>query len=500
MALRVDLRSGVSLLGTVLKWFAVPLTVPLLFALWVGENPVPFAVPLGLTAAVGWAMERTQKDPDLRPRDAYFVVSLIWLLVAVVGAVPFLLVGTGVFGQPVNALFESMSGVTTTGATVMVDFDAHPRALLLWRQLLQWLGGLGILVLATAVLSQLSVGGAQLMETESQTTDVTRVTPRIVDTARRLWAVYVLVTVLAVATLLGLNVAGVAPEMTPFDAVGHALTSVSTSGFSPRAESVGAFGPAVQWAMVPFMFVGAVNFVLLYHLLRGESGRLRGSAEFRFYAGVTVLGSSLLVALLLLSPGPDVPDTLEATVRHGVFQFVSILTTTGYATVNFDLWPASARHVLFAAMFVGGMAGSTTCSIKAVRWLVVLKSFRRDLFTEVHPEAVRPVRLGSVTVSEETIEKVYGYTLVTLLLFFLATTLIAVDAARAGLAITEFEAMGAAASTFLNIGPAFGIAGPFGSYVAFPRTSRALMVLLMWVGRIEIIPVFVILTPSYWRS
>ena len=206
---------------------------------------------------------------------------------------------------------------------------------------------------------------------------------------------------------------------------------------------------------------------------------------------------SVVAALVFLDPGTTYGPA--ETVRHGLFQVVSIVTTTGYATVDFDLWSPAAKHVLFVGMFLGGMAGSTTCSIKLVRWLVVIKAFRRDLFTAVHPEAVRPVRLSGQAVDEKTVRDVYAYTLISLLVFFAATVFVVADAARVGADVGEFEAMGAAASTFLNIGPAFGAAGPFGSYASFPASTRVVMTGLMWVGRLEVLPVAVLLTPAFWR-
>jgi trk system potassium uptake protein TrkH len=202
--------------------------------------------------------------------------------------------------------------------------------------------------------------------------------------------------------------------------------------------------------------------------------------------------------VLIVDGGPYA--TLEQVARHALFQVVSIVTTTGYASTDFNLWSAGAKHLLFVCMFIGGMAGSTTCSIKTLRWLVVLKAFRRDLFTTASPSAVRPVRLSGNVVTEETVRDIYAYTLVSLLFFSVATIFVVVDASRVRLTVTEFEAMSAAASTFFNVGPAFGIAGPFASYEPFPPTTKLAMTFLMWIGRIEIIPVLVLLTPSYWQS
>ena len=495
--IRVDWRISCLLVGSILKWLWVPLVLPFGIALYDGTSLLPFVAPMVASVVVGVGLERLTERHDLPAREAFLMVSLTWLSLALVGAVPFVLAGQGTLAAPTNALFESMSGITTTGATVIVDFDRHSRAVLMWRAVLQWLGGIGILVLATAVLSRLSVGGAQLMETETRTQGANKLTPRISETARLLGTIYLGLTGLQIAVLYGLHLVGLAPEMTLFDAVAHAFTTVSTSGFSPRAESLAAFSPAVQWVTVPFMATGATSFVLLYHVLGGDFGRLRRSDEFRFYVGI-LAAFSIVVAALLFVEGSHVG--VEPIARHAIFQVVSIVTTTGYASTDYTLWSAGAKHLLFVGMFVGGMAGSTTCSIKTLRWLVVIKAFRRDLFTAANPTAVRPVRLSDRPVDESTISDIYAYTLVSLVFFIVATVFVVVDASRAGLAVTEFEAMGAAASTFFNVGPAFGLAGPFESYAPFPRTTKLAMTFLMWIGRIEIIPVLVLLTPGYWRS
>ena len=498
MALQVDWRASVSLVGVILQWLALPLAAPLALAVMDGTTVLPFLTTVVATLVAGTAARHLAVEPELYPREAFLMVALTWLAVAVVAAIPFVVAASGVFTSPVNAVFESMSGITTTGATVVVDFGAHSRALMLWRQLIQWLGGLGILVLATAVLSELSVGGAQLMETESQLESVTKLTPKISDTAQLLWTLYIGITAVAIGVLYALGLAGLAPEMTLFDAIAHALTSVSTSGFSPRADSIGAFAPVVQWVLVPFMILGATSFVLIYAALRGNVQRVRRSEELRFYLFVLASLSAVMFGLLWVSV--DSLTSIEETARHAVFQITSLVTTTGYASVDFELWSAPAKQVLLVCMFLGGMAGSTTCSIKMVRWLVITKAFRRDLFVAIRPESIRPVRLSGNVVEEETIRDIYAYTLVSLIFFVLGSVFIVVNSARVGHPVTELEALGTSASTFFNIGPAFGQAGPFGTYETFPRTSKLFMTLLMWVGRIEIIPVLVMLRASFWRQ
>ncbi|MFP8888750.1 TrkH family potassium uptake protein [Natrialbaceae archaeon A-CW2] len=524
MRIRVDWRSSVSLTGTVLKWLAVPLIGPLLLALYDGTDIVPFIVTIVITALVGTFLERLSDERDLRQREAFLMVALTWLGVAVAGSIPFFL--TGITADPassfynplfdvssgglatlalvvsalVDSLFESMSGLTTTGATIMSgwDFANQSRAILFWRQLLQWLGGLGILVVAIGLLSNLMVGGAQLMETETQTRNVTKLTPEIESTARLIWGLYVGLTLAAVAVFYALHLIGLAPNMDLFNAVSHAFTSVATAGFSPEAGSVGAFEPIVQWAVMPFMILGATNFVLLYYLVQRDFERPFKSEELRFYLGIIAIFAAIVSVILALDP--DVNTGLEETVRHSLFNVVSIVTTTGYASMDFNTWSPGAKHILFLSMFVGGMAGSTTCSIKTVRWLVIFKSLYRNLFVSVHPQAVRPVRLGDSVVDEDTINDIFAYVLLAIMLFFALTVLVVVDAARVGTAVSEFEALGASASIFLNIGPAFGMAGPMDNYAGFPVTTRAVMVIMMWIGRIEIIPVLILLIPAYWES
>ncbi|WP_254274142.1 TrkH family potassium uptake protein [Haloarcula marina] len=492
----VDVRSALNVLGSILQWLAVPLSVPVAVALVYGESPTPYLLAIAVSVAVGTGLAQFERR-RIHDREAFLTVSLAWLSIAVVGAIPLYVEGSGVFASPVNALFEGMSGITTTGATVIRDFDAHSQALLMWRQVLQWLGGLGVLLLATAVLSRLSVAGAQLMETETRTKDVTKLTPGIAQTAKILVALYLALTTGAAVILFALHLLGLAPAMTAFDAIAHAFTAIATAGFSPRAESIGAFSPAVQWAVTGFMIVGATNFILLYALVRGETDRLRSSEELQFYLGILATGTLLITGLLVVDPG--FTGGTEQTARHAAFQVASIVTTTGFASTDFNLWSAAAKNVLFVGMFIGGMAGSTTCSIKTLRWLIVTKSFWRDLNVAAHPKSVRAVRLGDEVIGEETIRDVYAYTLVALLFFIVGTVLLVADGERTGATITEFEALSAAASMFFNIGPAFGQAGPYGTYDGFARSSKLLMVLLMWVGRIEIIPVLVLLTPTFWR-
>ncbi|WP_436934864.1 TrkH family potassium uptake protein [Halovenus marina] len=499
LRLRVRWRASVDLTGRILLYLAVPLSFPLLIAAYAGESLLPFLVTIAVTLSVGSGMRYiTDPDLDIGPREGFLAVALIWLLVAVIGAIPFLVAGTGTIGSPVNALFESMSGLTTTGATVLRDFEIHAQSILMWRQLLQWLGGLGILILATAVLSSLGVAGAQLMETETQTENVNRLTPKISHTARLIWGLYLGLTGLAIAVYWGLGLSGLAPNMDLYNAVAHAFTSVSTAGFSSEPLSLGAFDPVVQWAAIPFMIVGSTSFTLLYYAIHGEPGRLLRNEEFHFYLGAIAAFTLVVGTALVYDPNTTFGGT--GTVRHALFNVVSIITTTGYASADFATWSPAAKHMLWLGMFIGGMVGSTTCSVKSLRWLVTLKSLRRDLFTSIHPNAIRPVRVSGKPIDEQTVKDIYSFVLLSVLIVVLLTVFIVINAERGGDSVPEFDALGAASSTFLNIGPAFGDAGPYGTYEGFQPSTKAVMFVLMWIGRIEIIPVLVLFTKSFWTS
>ncbi|MFD1684428.1 TrkH family potassium uptake protein [Halobellus litoreus] len=532
MAVRVDTRASLSLVGSVLKYLAVPLCFPLLVALYYGESVAPFLATIALTVTVGVGLQRLDPDPDLRTREGLLMVSLTWAVVAVVGAVPYLIEAHGLpmvvapphpestLGNPVNALFESTSGFTTTGATVLgsIDLETHTRSIMLWRQLTQWLGGMGIVVLAVAILPELSVGGAQLMDAEAPGPGIEKLTPRIAETARALWGAYLGLTVLEAVLLYSLSITGVDPGMTLYNAVAHALTTMPTGGFSPEARSIEAFSAAAQWIIIPFMIAAGTNFALFWHVLTGDRTRLFRDSEFKFYLGVLAVITAVLASILftggfatgapaggtydaayLETVRGDIVGHVEPALRHALFQAAALVTTTGYASMDFNAWGPAAKGVLFFAMFIGGSAGSTGGAVKIVRWYVILKSVRRELFTTAHPEAVRPVRLGGNPIDERALRGIYGFTFLYLAIFVASAILLFLDAQRVGLDVSVLEMLSTAATAIGNVGPAFGQFGPMGGYLSLSEPSKLYVVFLMWIGRLEIFPVLVLLTPEYWR-
>lgn len=434
------------------------------------------------------------------PREGFLIVALTWLLAALFVSLPYQLADLEQLERPLDAYFEAMSGMTTTGASVLTDVEALDRSMAMWRQQTQWLGGMGIIVLALAVLPRLRVGGRQLMESELPGPELEKLTASIRDTARRLWLLYFGLTGLEVIVLAVLGWSGADERMNLFQAVAHAFTTMPTGGFSPQARSIAAFAPATQWAIVVFMILAGANFALMYRsLMRRDPRIFVRDEEFRLYLGLLALGAVVLV-LDLLAKGIFAG---EEAVRHAVFQAVSIMTTTGYASTDFNEWLVAAplaAMVLVALMFPGGSAGSTAGSIKVVRHVLIGRILRRELDQTVHPEVVSPIRLNRTVIDERTLRAVIGFVLLYVGIFVAGALALLIESARAGVEVSPFEAIAAAATTLGNVGPALGFAGPMGSFEPFSDLSSGIMIGLMWIGRLEIIPVVVIFTRSYWRA
>jgi trk system potassium uptake protein TrkH len=358
---------------------------------------------------------------------------------------------------------------------------------------------MGIIVLMIAILPEIAVNGAQLMKSEAPGPELQKITPRIAETARALWLVYFGFTVALVALLYGLHLAGYADGMTLYNAVAHGFSTLPTGGFSTQADSIAAFSAVVQWVVIPFMVVAGVNFALFWRFFRGEFGALFADVEFRAYAGSLAVVAGILGVLLYngaaptLETGGATEGVAENAARQAAFQIGSLLNSTGYATSNFAEWGTSAQMVLLFAMFIGGSAGSTGGGVKIVRWIVVLKTMRRELYTTAHPDVVKPVRLGGRVVDEDAVRGIMSFTLLYLVILGVSSVVIAVDSARIGYDLTALESLSAALAAIGNIGPGFGALGPFGSYLELSNISKLLMCFLMWIGRLEIVPVLTLL-------
>lgn len=442
------------------------------------------SMAIGLAAAaVLFGLGRGDKYGELGLREAFAVVSLSWVFASLVGALPYCLAHS--VPTFTDGFFEAMSGFTTTGASVLTDIESNPRGILFWRSLTHWLGGMGIIVLSLAILPFIGVGGMQLFKAEVPGPTPEKLTPRIQQTAVLLWGVYMLLTALETAVLcMG--------GMDLFQSLTHSFGTLATGGFSPLNGSVGQYrSPFFEWVITVFMFLAGANFTLHYMVLKGKWGSWWKDDEFRFYLWV-VLFATVTIWLSLVFSGTA--ESLGEAFRDSAFQVVSVITTTGFMTKDFNLWPGYARMALFILMFIGGCAGSTGGGIKNVRIMVVLKRVGMEIKHLLHPQQVIRIRLNGKPLKEEVLTSVTAFFIVYLLLFFgfsLAAT-------AAGLDFEE--ALSGVAATLGNIGPGLGSVGPAGNYSAVSFAGKWLFSVCMLLGRLEIFTVIMLFVPGTWRQ
>lgn len=433
--------------------------------------------------ATGYALMLYPKEEvELRSREAFAVVVLGWFFSALLGALPFHFCGYSL----TDAFFESMSGFTTTGASIMTDIESNPKGLLFWRSLTHWLGGMGIIVLSLAILPFLGAGGMELYKAEVPGPVAEKLTPRIRQTAMLLWGVYV---ILSAAECLLLWAGG----MNLYEALTHTFGTMATGGFSPLNKSIGQYGNAYfDWVITLFMFLAGCNFTLHYRaIFQRDLKAYVEDHEFRFFLGVVVF-SSLSIAISLLVHHVY-PSPVEA-IRYSAFQVVSILTTTGYVTADFEGWPDYAQVLLLLLMFVGGCAGSTGGGIKGIRILLLAKRAHMELQKLLHPKAVMSTRLGRSVVDERIVNAVMVFFFMYLLVFSLATL------AMAALGMDVLSAIASVAATLNNIGPGLGSVGPMDNYAHVPALGKWILSSCMLMGRLELYACLVLLLPSTWEK
>ncbi len=446
----------------------------------------PDATALFVSAAIaivsGLVANRlTTRPGDLTIRESYLIVTLAWLGAAVFGALPYWLAAVA---SPLDAFFESISGFTTTGSSIFADPESLPHGILFWRDLSQWLGGMGIIVLVVAILPFLGVGGMQLFRAEVPGPTPDRLQPRISQTAKILWTVYVgLTAVQAVLYLLG--------GLSLFDAVTHAFGCMPTGGFSPRTASIGHFqSPYVQYVTILFMYLAGVNFALHYRALRGRLGLFLKDEEWRFYTAVLGVGLVIVFGANLVA---GTYSDLEATFRASAFQVVSIGTTTGFATADYVSWPVVTQIVLLILMFIGGMAGSTGGGMKTLRLWAALKQGVVELRKHLHPRAVMLTRVGGKVVHEGVMLNILAFMLLFVASFITGAVLLTL------LGIDLVTAAGASAAAIGNIGPGLARVGPVENYAWVPAPGKLILTALMLLGRLEIYTVLVLFHPEFWQ-
>jgi len=432
---------------------------------------------------------------QIQKREGYIIVSFGWVLMSLSGMLPYLF--TGVIPDISSAFFETMSGYTTTGSTILNDIESVPKGILFWRSTTHWIGGMGIIVLAIAILPLLGIGGMQLFAAEAPGPSSDKLHPRITDTAKRLWFIYVGYTL---AETILLSVAG----MSFFDAINHAMSTLSTGGFSTKNNSVAHWNntPIIQYIITFFMLIAGTNFVLSYFAFTGKIRKIFRDQEFKFF--MTFIGiSTLIVALVLYNNvdltlssfnHPQIFGTLESSFRHAFFQVVAVITTTGFVTADFTAWTPFLTIVFFGLMFMGGSAGSTSGGVKGVRHMLMIKSGFLEFKRALHPNAILQPRHNGSILKEEVVYNIYAFFILYLLSFIFGALVF-------GALGLDFEsAIGVAASSLGNVGPALGSYGPAFSYSELPEFGKWWASFLMLLGRLELFTVLILFTTFFWKK
>lgn len=470
-------------LGLVLSCEAAAMVLSLLVSFYYNEGDTrAFAHSIIITGLVGLALSLVPvRSKTVGYREGFTIATLSWLLTAGFGCLPYMF--SGALCSFADAFFETMSGFTTTGATVFANIEAQTHGILFWRSLTHWLGGMGTIVLILALIPSLKIAGMQLYKAEVPGPTKSRVLPRIAQTARELYKIYLIITGVEVSLLL---LAG----MPLFDSFIHSFGSVATAGFSSKNISIGAYDSLViELIIVFFIIICGMNFALHYRALRGDLKSYLRDPEARLYLGVITVSVLLITINLVQSMGYSPGEALRASL----FTVPSVITTTGFAIVDYDRWPDFSRLIIVILMFFGGCAGSTSGAIKNVRMLILFKSVFRQIVRLIHPQAVVPVRLGREVVSEEVVTSVQTFFFIYMFILTVATAYISF------LGIDLISAFTAAAATLGNIGPGLGLVGPMSNYAVLPGSGKVVLSFCMLLGRLEIYTVLVVLSARFWR-
>ena len=475
------------ILGLLLILFSLTMLPPMLVSFWFPDTAMrPFLIAFLLILGAGillW-LPVARIHRDLRLRDGFIVVVMFWVVLSLSGAIPLVLSDNPDLSL-VDSVFESVSGLTTTGATVITGIDDLPKSILFYRQLLQWLGGMGIIVLAVAILPVLGVGGMQLYRAETPgPMKENKLTPRITETAKALWYIYLGLTIICA---LAYWLAG----MSGFDALAHSFATIAIGGFSTHDESLGYFdNPYIELIAVIFMIIAGVNFALHFVALRSRSLRpYPGDAELKTYLSLLTALAMIASVYLYLSGSFS---TLGSALRHGVFQTVSISTTTGYTTSGYHSWPSFLPVMLLFASFVGGCAGSTGGGLKVIRVLLLFKQGMREIRRLIHPNAQVPIKIGSVPLPDRVVDAVWGFFAAYVAAFsIMMLALMATDLDQ----VTSFSAV---AASMNNLGPGLGDVGTH--YGDINDAAKWILCIAMLLGRLEIFTLLVILSPGFWRT
>lgn len=480
----MHITSVLYILGLLMVFLSGMMLLPIPVALYFDGSDLYGHIYAALTTfTCGFALYKFSKfKQDLRPKEGFAVVTFGWIFLSIFGSLPFLF--SGAIPSITDAFFETMSGFTTTGATILTDTETLPHGILFWRALTHWIGGMGIIVLSLAILPFLGVGGMQLFKAESPGPTADKLTPRITETAKILWGVYVLLTAIHTVLLLF-------GGMTLFEALCHAFATMATGGYSTLNASVGGFQSSyINFVIIFFMIAAGTNFSLHYRFLKGDRKVYFQSAEFRAFLGIIGIATLLILIDLALNADRGFLSAFE----DALFQVVSIVTTTGYGSADYEQWSFSSQMIIFFLMFVGGCAGSTSGSIKVIRILVLVKFIFTEIIRLIHPHAVTTVRIGKKTVDRDTAMNVLGFFALFMFIFVIGVILMA------ALGLDIPSALSSVAACLCNVGPGLGSVGPTDNYAHIPGLGKWLLSLLMLMGRLELFTVVILFSPSFWQK
>ena len=479
-------RYILNIIGILNIFLGISMGFALVWGLYYQDGSVqPLLKSLGITLISGillYLFSRSPKTDYISHKEGMAIVTLGWIVVGFFGALPFFIGGT--FELFVDAYFESVSGFTTTGSSVMTDIESVAKGLLFWRSLIQWLGGMGIIVLSVAILPFLGVGGMQLYKAEVPSPVPDKLKPRVRDTAMILWKVYALISLAQIILLMfgGMNL---------FDSICHTFTTMPTGGFSPKNASVAHYNSTyIDMVINFFMLVAGMNFALHYQFLRGKPLTFWKDSECRFFIATVVV----LTAIVSFNVYGPVYKSIGQALRYGSFQVISIITTTGYATADYEQWPAFSQLILLLCMFIGASAGSTGGGMKCLRVMLYLKFCYRELFSLIHPHSVTQIKIQGKPVPEDAMRSVLGFMGLYIGLFALSAVVLA------WMGVDLVTAIAAVAATLGNIGPGLGMVGPVDNFAQIPYWGKWLLVWCMLLGRLEIYTIIILLVPEFWRK
>ena len=468
------------MLNGVFMFFCLP------FSVYFAEGDlIAISVSGGITITTGfllWLFTRNSKSKELRKREGYLVVASGWLTMSFFGSLPYIF--SGAIPDLTNAFFETLSGYSTTGATILTDIESVHKGILFWRSLTQWIGGMGIIVLTVAILPILGIGGMQLFVAEAPGISPDKLQPRIKETAKRLWLIYMGLTVAETGLLCvgGMNF---------YDAINHGLTTMATGGFSTKNASIAHFSsPFIQYVIILFMFLAGTNFTMTYFVLHGNFQKVFKNEEFRFYGGFCLF-ISLVVGFVIFGLGHD---SFEKSMRDALFNVVSIITTTGYVTHDYTAWSSFLTILFFVMMFLGASAGSTAGGVKIVRHIVLIKNSILELKRQIHPSAVLPVRFNKKAVTQDITFNILAFIMMYIAIFALGSVVIGT------LGVDFMTAIGSVATCLGNVGPGLGSVGPVDNFAHLPGAAKWILAFLMLLGRLELFTVLILFTPYFWRK